>query len=418
MKLFTRYNRILMIISLFGLLLIGFLFYRMLVYYLDQQIDHDLVEEIMEVKEYSAKGNFYQPHEFEDLVVQYKKIDKAYPSSRYADTVFYNPVKHRTETARFLKTELELAGDSYQILVIASKFERQEQIRNICLIILIPVMVLFALVLMVNRILLKKIWTPFEQLLKNITAFNINHERPYEPVEMPVAEFRQLNQVLIELSGKVKSDYNEIKLFTENASHEMMTPLAVINSKLDNMLQSNVLGKEDGETLIELYKATSRLTKLNQSLLLLVKIDHNLLQDEELVNVKSLIEEKAIYFQELITERNIAVDAELEDVNMAASRQLLEILVNNLFSNVIRHNYDGGKIEIRLDSDKIVFANTGHNKALNPEKIFDRFYKDNASEGTGLGLAILKQICNRQHYQLDYSYHQDLHTFTVIFNHQ
>ncbi|PWS33887.1 two-component sensor histidine kinase [Pedobacter paludis] len=381
-------------------------------------MDHDLVEEVMEVKEYSAEGNFYQPHEFEDLIVQYKKIQKVNPSSSYADTVFYNPVKHRKETARYLKTEFNLVGQPYQILVIASKFERQEQIRDICLIILIPVTLLFALVLLINRVLLRKIWSPFEQLLKNITAFNINHERPYEPVEMPVAEFRQLNKVLVELSGKVKSDYNEIKLFTENASHEMMTPLAVINSKLDNMLQSHVLNKEDGETLMELYKATSRLTKLNQSLLLLVKIDNNLLQDEERVNLKSLIEEKQIYFQELITERNITVETVLADVTISASRSLLEILINNLFSNVIRHNYDGGKIKIILDEEKIVFANTGHNKALDPGKIFDRFYKDNVSEGTGLGLAILKQICNRQHYQLDYSYHQDLHTFTVKFNHQ
>lgn len=416
MKLFSRYNRILMIISLFGLLLIGFLFYRMLMYYLDKQIDHDLVEEVMEVKEYSAEGNFYQPHEFEDLIVQYKKIEKANPSSSYADTLFYNPIKHRTETARYLRTELELAGQPYQVLVIASKFERQEQIRNICLIILIPVLLLFILVLVVNRILLKKIWTPFEQLLKNITAFNINHERPYAPVDMPVEEFRQLNQVLVELSGKVKSDYNEIKLFTENASHEMMTPLAVINSKLDNMLQSNVLGKEDSEALVELYKATSRLTKLNQSLLLLVKIDNNLVQDEEKVNLKLLIGEKQTYFQELITERHITVETKLTDVSISASRSLLEILINNLFSNVIRHNYDGGKIEISLEADKITFANTGHNKALDPEKIFDRFYRDNASEGTGLGLAILKQICNRQHYLLKYAYHQDLHTFTIIFN--
>ncbi|MBC6111414.1 HAMP domain-containing histidine kinase [Pedobacter sp. CCM 8938] len=398
------------------MMIIGFLFYRMLVYYLDMQIDHDLVEEIMEVKEYSDKSTFYEPHEFEDLIVQYKKISKANPSSSYADTVFYNPVKHRTETARYLKTELELVGQPYQILVIASKFERQEQIRNICLIILIPVMILFAVVLMVNRILLKKIWKPFEQLLQNITAFNINHERPYEPVDMPVAEFKQLNQVLVELSGKVKSDYDEIKLFTENASHEMMTPLAVINSKLDNMLQSNVLGKEDGETLVELYKATSRLTKLNQSLLLLVKIDNNLLHDEQKVNIKALIEEKAVYFQELIGGRNLTVDLELADISISASLQLLEMLINNLFSNVIRHNYDGGKIEIRLDAEKIVFSNTGHNHALDPEKIFDRFYKDSASEGTGLGLSILKQICNRQHYLLAYSYNHDLHTFTITFN--
>ncbi|TCO31140.1 signal transduction histidine kinase [Pedobacter psychrotolerans] len=415
MKMFTRYNQILIFISVFGLLLIGFLFYRMLVYYLDRQIDHDLVEEIMEVKEYSVKGNFYEPHEFEDLVVQYHKIAKIQASTTYADTLFYNPIKHRKETARYLKTELLLNGHPYKVLVIASKFEREEQIKNICLIILIPVMLLFALVLLVNRILLRKIWSPFQQLLNNITTFNINRDHPYEPVDMPFEEFKQLDQVLQELSAKVKSDYTEIKLFTENASHEMMTPLAVINSKLDNMLQSNTLGKEDGETLIELYKATSRLTKLNQSLLLLVKIDNNLLQDQEQVNLKLMVEDKIIYFQELISERKITVDLTLMDVTLSASRQLLEILINNLFSNVIRHNYEGGKIEIKLEEGKITFANTGHTAALNPERIFERFYKDNASEGTGLGLAILKQICNRQNYLLEYAYHRDLHIFTVTF---
>ncbi|MFC4209692.1 sensor histidine kinase [Pedobacter lithocola] len=416
MKLFTKYNRILILISFSGLLIIGFLFYRMLVFYLDQQIDHDLVEEIMEVKEYSVNGNFYKPHEFEDLVVQYKKIAKAQNTSAYGDTIYFNALKHKKETARFLKTQLILDGQPYQIVVISSKSEKQEQIRNICLIILIPVMILFAIVLFINRILLKQIWTPFEQLLKNITTFNINREKPYEPVEMPVEEFRQLNRVLVELSGKVKSDYDEIKLFTENASHEMMTPLAVINSKLDNMLQSNTLGKGDGDTLIELYKATSRLTKLNQSLLLLVKIDNNLLQDEELVNLKSLIQEKAVYFDELIAERKITVDMDLLDVTVSASPQLLDILINNLFSNVIRHNYEFGKVEIKLDTDRIIFANTGHNKALDPKKIFDRFYKDNSSEGTGLGLAILKQICNRQGYGLSYNYQLDLHCFTITFN--
>ncbi|RZJ83320.1 MAG: HAMP domain-containing histidine kinase, partial [Chryseobacterium sp.] len=311
MKLFARYNRILVSISLLGLLSIGLLFYWMLNHYLDQQIDHDLIEEISEVKEYSSEKGFYKPHEFEDLVVQYKKIKSARQSTSYADTLFYNPLKHRHETARYLKTELLLLGQPYQVLVIASKSEKLEQIKMICLIILIPVSLLFALVLFVNRRLQRKIWNPFEELLDNITAFNINREQPYNPVEMPVSEFRQLNQVVVELAAKVKSDYTEIKLFTENASHEMMTPLAVINSKLDNMLQSNRLSKEDGEILTDLYKATSKLTKLNQSLLLLVKIDNNLLQDQEQLNLKSLIEEKAAYFQELINERKLEIDLTL-----------------------------------------------------------------------------------------------------------
>lgn len=415
MKLFSKYNRILILISFLGLIVIGTLFYQMLIFYLNRQLDHNLVEEATEVKEYSTGGKFYSPHEFEDLIVQYHRIKSTRSYSIYGDTLFYNPVKRRNEHARFLRTEMELNGLPYQILVIASKMEKQEQIKNICLIILLPVCLLLIVVLLVNRLLLKKIWDPFDQLLHNITDFNINHEKPYKSVEMPVAEFRQLNQVLVDLSGKVKSDYEEIKLFTENASHEMMTPLAVINSRLDNMLQSNNLDTREGEILAELYRATSKLTRLNQSLLLLVKIDHNLLQEQQEIDLRTLLKEKTLYFQELVQQRNITMELNLSPAVIRANRQLIEVLINNLFSNAIRHNYEKGRIEVYLDAGQLVFANTGHNQALDAAKIFDRFYKDSTSDGTGLGLAILKQICARQYYRLNYDYLNDLHTFTITF---
>jgi len=415
MKLFSRYNHILVLISFSGLVLIGILFYLMLTFYLNRQLDHDLVEEVTEVKEYSRDGKFYSPHEFEDLIVEYHPVKAARSYSVYGDTLFYNPVKHHGENARFLRTEMQLNGKPYQILVIASKMEKQEQIKNICLIILLPVCLLLLIVLAVNRYLLRKIWDPFSELLQNITDFNINQEKPYRPVEMPVEEFRQLNQVLIDLSGKIKSDYEEIKLFTENASHEMMTPLAIINSRLDNMLQSNNLDTCEGEMIAELYRATSKLTRLNQSLLLLVKIDHDLLQDQQQIDLSELVSEKVLYFQELMLERNITLEVNLSRTVILANRQLIEILINNLFSNVIRHNYENGKIEIDLDAGHIVFRNTGHNPPLDPGRIFERFYKDSTSEGTGLGLAILKQICIRQYYHLSYLYLNGLHTFSITF---
>lgn len=413
MKLFSRYNRILALISFAGLVVIGVLFYQMLIFYLNRQLDHDLVEEVMEVKEYSVNGNFYKPHEFEDLIVQYHPISRVRSYSEYGDSLFYNPVKHQKEHSRFLRTEMLISGKPYQIVVIASKMERQEQIKNICMIILVPLAILFIIVLLINRMLLRKIWDPFREMLRNITDFNINHEKPYRPVDMAVDEFRQLNQVLIDLSGKVKRDYEEIRLFTENASHEMMTPLAVINSRLDNMLQSNDLDTKAGEMLSELYQATSRLTRLNQSLLLLVKIDHDLLQEQEEIELAKLIEEKSQYFQELLEERSLQLNTAISPLRITANRQLVDILINNLFSNVIRHNYEGGIIEIHLDGHKIAFANTSHQGALDTEKIFNRFYKGQSSEGTGLGLAILKQVCVRHGYQLEYEYINDLHTFTI-----
>jgi len=418
MKLFTSYNRILAVITLTGLLAIGFLFYQTLGQYINRQIEDHLYEELLEVKDFAHVKNILpSPDGFNDVVVEYKKTNMVSDSSKlFADTVFYNPKKKHKESARYLKTQLVIKSQPYEIIITASKFERQEQIKSIILIILLPVIVLLLVLWLANRILIRRMWLPFRQLLTTIKAFNINQEKVFEPIRTNIEEFKELNKAILDVSLKVKSDYREIKLFTENASHEMMTPLAVINSKLDTMLQFNNLGKEESEILADLYKATSKLTKLNQSLLLLVKIDNNQLQAREEIDMKTLLEEKLSYFHELIQKRNLKVKTEISEFTIYANRSLIEILVNNLFSNAIRHNYDGGSFQITLTEGTLIFSNTGTQTGLHPVKIFERFYKDNTSDGTGLGLAILKQVCLRQNYKLSYQYEQGQHQFKIIFD--
>ncbi|MDF2477107.1 MAG: Twp-component sensor histidine kinase [Sphingobacterium sp.] len=415
MKLFTSYNRILASITLTGLLAIGILFYQTLGQYINREIEDHLYEELLEVKDFAHVKNILpSPEGFDGVILEYKKLQKiANKREVFADTNFYNPKKKHQESGRYLKTQVLLNGKPYEVKIIASKFESQEQIKSIVLIILLPVLILLMFLWLVNRILIRKTWLPFKQLLHNIKTFNINKDEAFKPIETKTEEFKELNDAMMEVTLKIKSDYEEIKLFTENASHEMMTPLAVINSKLDTLLQSNSLQKADSEILEDLYLATSKLTKLNQSLLLLVKIDNNQLQSKEHINLEKLIKDKIVYFQEFIQERKLQLTVELDKAVVYANRSLIEILINNLFSNAIRHNFDGGKIDIRLHGNSLHFSNSSVQPELDPNKIFERFYKDNTSDGTGLGLAILKQVCLRQNYNLLYTYQKGLHTFCI-----
>lgn len=418
MKLLSSYNRILAIVACSGMVVIGILFYQTLSRYLNRQIDDYLYEELLEVRDFAHIRNIVPaPEGFTDVVVEYKRVARLRNAKyRFHDTVFYNPRKKRTESGRYLQTDVKLADIPYQVTIIASKVESEEQVKSIVLIILIPLGILFFLLWLVNRFLMKKMWAPFMRLVENIRQFSLGQEQVYTPVETRIEEFRVLNDALAEVEKKIRSDYREVKLFTENASHEMMTPLAVINSKLDTMLQSENLGIEGSILITDLYKATSRLTRLNQSLLLLVKIGSQPLTDLEMIDLEQLLTEKLNYFQELIQRRKLNVSLQTVPASIYGSYSLVEILLNNLISNAIRHNTEGGALRISLSGKQLQVYNTSHSGPLDSSKIFDRFYKDSTSEGTGLGLAILKEICEKLGYKISYFWRDHLHCFELEFS--
>ena len=416
MRLFSTYNRVLLITSIIGLLIIGYLFYHTLNNYLNKQIDNYLVEELLEVKDYTKNKANYPAHVvFEDLVIKYQKIATVKTKRHFGDTVFFNPKKRLKESGRYIEEDLVLAGQSYNIKIIASKIAHIDEAKSIFLVIILPVLGLLTILLLVNRYMMKRIWLPFRQILVNLKSFNLNHGGNFERVDTSILEFKELNDAIVDISQRVKSDYKEIKLFTENASHEMMTPIAVINSKLDMMLQASNLSEEESKNLIDLYSATSKLTKLNQSLLLLVKIDNNLLKDKDEVNLKKLIEEKLAYFQEFIQQKSISIKSNLSDKHLLMSRYLADILLDNLIGNAIRHNRVNGLINIELSNEKLTVSNTSEADALDASVAFERFYKSPSSEGMGLGLAIVKQTAELHQFKIDYRYEENLHRFCLIF---
>ncbi|WP_461448510.1 ATP-binding protein [Mucilaginibacter sp.] len=99
-----------------------------------------------------------------------------------------------------------------------------------------------------------------------------------------------------------------------------------------------------------------------------------------------------------------------------ANQYLIEILLNNLISNAIRHNYVGGEVKVILNQEKLLISNTGTNSKLLADDIFKRFYKSSASEGSGLGLTISRQICENLDFYLDYNYSDPYNSFIVSFN--
>ncbi|MBC8985147.1 HAMP domain-containing histidine kinase [Pedobacter sp. N36a] len=195
----------------------------------------------------------------------------------------------------------------------------------------------------------------------------------------------------------------------------MMTPLAVINSNLDTLLQTAGFSDQQGELIEDIYFAVGRLSRLNHSLLLLAKIENNIIKNEEQISLRPFIERKLRQFQELLQSAEIEVSIDLKDKELLMSKYLADILLNNLISNAIRHNVKPGRIEVLLTVSQLIFKNTGIAMSLDGTRTFERFNKTTSSEGMGLGLAISRQICQQYGFTITYTYADHLHVFSVVF---
>ena len=264
-----------------------------------------------------------------------------------------------------------------------------------------------------SRLLLK----PFKQTLHEINRFTVTETRSLALPDTTTAEFKQLNHFVEQMTHKMRSDYQRVKEFSENASHEIQTPLAVAKGKLELLSQSEYL-TEDHLTLIgTAYQAVDDVSKLAKSLMLLTKIENEEFSDFQAVDGSDQLRRVVADFDELLTLKGLALTTDIaQEVQLHNHPVLLRILLSNLFSNAIRHNTPDGTIQVSLRPDRLVVANSGKPLQEPPEALFARFKKNHQADGSlGLGLAIIKKICDISGYHITYQYLDGWHTVSIFF---
>ena len=274
---------------------------------------------------------------------------------------------------------------------------------------------LVSLILMV-RLISKQLWAPFDDTLRRIELFSLESEKLPQFTNSNIKEFNRLNIVLTRLIENNLRSYKTQKEFTENASHELQTPLAVFQTKLDLMLQQPDLTEQQAEIVQSLYEVSARLARLNKNLLLLAKIDNRQYKEMELIDLVQMIEKVLSLLSGFTQEITIREEIQVASLLVQANRALLESLINNLVVNAVRHNIANGEISIIIKPNLLIISNTSSEGMLNKESVFERFH--NSSEkikGNGLGLAIAKAICNLHGWEIEYQYKSERHEFIVSF---
>ncbi|WP_291913863.1 HAMP domain-containing sensor histidine kinase [Chitinophaga sp. CB10] len=267
------------------------------------------------------------------------------------------------------------------------------------------------------RLLSRIILEPFYRGLKIIKHFDVKKsDQKLQLAHTTTTEFKELNAFIESMARKARADYAAIKEFSENASHELQTPLAVVRSKLD-LLSQTAIDDNQARLIGDMQSAIERLSHINRSLVLLTKLENHEYATSENIKFCAITKRVMATYEDWVKMKDITISSQLDkNIVLNIHPALAEILLNNLFSNAIRYNVEGGKIRVELSKYNFTISNTGNPPELPTAELFRRFKKGNQSgESTGLGLAIVKQICTVNDFSVTYNYMNGWHQVSVLF---
>ena len=293
MKLAARYNRINLAVTLGILLVASAAFYFLLHRILVHQLDEDLEIEMVRIQSYVAQHNRLPDDGLTvpDLMVRYERPTVPIKLERYRSLVMHDVAEDHTNLFRQLSFPLQVGSTQFTTHVSKSQEASEATMRAILGVAAATVLLMLAISILLNRIVLRKLWTPFYKTLDKVKDFQLGSA----PLSLPPTrtdEFRLMNSTLEAATGKASHDYQLLKEFTENASHELQTPLSIIRSKLDLIIQDEALTAAQSIHVSGAYDAVQRLVHLNSSLLLLAKVEGGQFESGGTIDVRVALEEK------------------------------------------------------------------------------------------------------------------------------
>ena len=416
MKLIAKYNRVNIPITIGVLLISSIAYYFILHYVLLRQVDKDLRIEQQEIIHHiETNGTLPETSNYKDQQISFAQTSLRYFKEKLFTQTVDNKKEESYRRIDFLVTQ---NGKNYIATVKKSMQETEDIVRLVLAITFSVIAVLLLVLFITNRFLLGKLWKPFNHTLSQLKQFNLSSKNNITLEPTNVDEFIELNNTAISLTQKVKNDYDSLKSFTGNASHEIQTPLAIIKNKIELLSQSEHLEESHINIIKSLNDAASRLSRLNQSLLLLTRIENRQFDNNEKINFSSVLKKCVENFQEAAELKSIQIEKNIkENVIVEMNDSLADILISNIVINAIKHNYPGGNISIMLNENAFVVNNTGDEPKRETTELFERFKKESASpESLGLGLSIVKTICDTYGFKVSYDYTDVMHVLKITFS--
>jgi signal transduction histidine kinase len=416
MKLFSRYNRINITASIIVFLVGSVAFYLVLRAVLLKQLDASLRTEQTEIISYVQMHN-----KLPEVVNAYNQqitfsvTNELKPETRYYSEKGNDKEDNELEWMRKLAFDIKVADKNYHVIITKSQVETEDMLQLVIMVGAGMIALILLAGYVVNRMVIKRLWKPFYKTVEEVEQYQLAKQQALQLPASGISEFDLLNHQLVSMTDRAQQDYQVVKEFSANAAHEMQTPLAVIRTNTEALMQDEYVLQHHDKSIQTIGQSVNRLTRLNHDLLLLARIENGQFSLQEKIDLDKIILQKIDELSELLASKKITVDTRLTPVHISCNHHLAEVIVNNLLNNAIRYNKEGGIIKIELAPRQLIISNTSLLPALEKEKVSQRFYRhpQTKADGNGLGLSIVKQVCAVTGYTLQYDYQQGLHIFLI-----
>lgn len=365
---------------------------------------------------------------FVDMMLAYNPINMKVEEISYGEaldikeehitTEIYFPTEQEHEEVRMLITAFrcEPNGKYYRIKFFTSTVESDDLIENMIFLQITLWIALVSVMFFGGRRIINRTNKSFYKLLTELKNFELDQSKMIEIPQSDISEYKALNKAVETLLEKNIQTYKEQKVFIENASHELQTPIAVIISRIELMMNSQDISERHLSDLATILANLNRMKRLNSSLLLLSKIRNRQFVDATKINLRKAIDDVYENFKDIIEHRELKFNIEEEgNPNILMNKDLAHILINNLIKNAVNYNIPLGKTNIKLTPNSLTIANDGEEIKENIN-IFDRYtsFTTSDSSSTGLGLAIVSSIAELYQFRIEYNY-DGMHTIVLRF---
>ncbi|MDA9612263.1 HAMP domain-containing histidine kinase [Flavobacteriales bacterium] len=368
---------------------------------------------LQQQKDYFFNADQNNPTNLSSKLVFIKITDKEIIDS-FSDTVLIvndSYILYRKLQFSYLKDK-----QYYNVSILKNQSQSDSLIKKIVIMNVGFAMLFFLIMFFVNRHSIKSALSVFYSTISKLEDFELSKLQTLSLETAEVQEIKKLNEVFEKMATQIYNDFEAQKEYTENVSHELQTPLAIISYKADELMQADNLSKEQMEQLALLLETTNRLSKINQTLIFLTKIDNRFYTQESCFSLNDLIKQKLQIFETAIQEKNLKLELDLLDITQIyMNPYLAETLIINLIKNAIIHNSNRGLLRIHLSNNIFSISNSGSPLSFPEKDIFKRFTRsENSKNNLGIGLSIVHRICELYTFKITYTY-ANVHQFKIIF---